>query len=117
MGQVVTIKGEGTIIVSDHDPPLGPDGTSKPCYPNPGIHNWDFSDRYLPCASLLGKIGDWGPFEVGRYKKFSAPVSGTLVLGVNDNFFLDNHGSWEATIFVEKGKTITNSENISDSQP
>lgn len=100
-GQLVTIKADGEIIVSDHNPPQTPNGTGKACYPNPEIHYWHFPAQNLSCSSLIGRIGDLTPFEVGSSRQFRAESSGPLWLGVNDNWFPDNRGSWEATIFVK----------------
>jgi hypothetical protein len=98
-GQIVTVRAAGKIIVSDHNPPMSPDGTGKACWPNPSIHYWHFPAQNLSCSSLIGKIGDGEPFEVGSSQQFRATTLGLLSLGVNDNWFADNHGSWEVTIF------------------
>jgi hypothetical protein len=48
---------------------------------------------------LIGKIGANGtPFEVGDNATITASVSGVLYLGVNDDDYNDNSGSWTATI-------------------
>ena len=53
----------------------------------------------LPCWSLIAKIGQSGSiFEVGLSKTFQASASGQLYLGVNDDYFGDNSGSWTAVI-------------------
>lgn len=96
--QMVTISARGEIIISDHNPPMGPNGTGVPCYPNPEIHYWHFPAQHLSCASLIGRIGELPPFEVGSYMQFRAPAAGPLWLGVNDNWFADNYGSWEVII-------------------
>jgi len=54
----------------------------------------------LTCLALVGRIGDGQPFEVGRSSQFIAPRSGRLLLGVNDNFFPDNGGSWSVRVVV-----------------
>ncbi len=104
-GQFITISASGEIIVSDHNPPQTPNGTGKACYPNPEIHYWHFPAQNLSCSSLIGKIGDLTPFEVGSSKQFRAESSGPLWLGVNDNWFPDNHGNWEVTISVKDEKS------------
>jgi hypothetical protein len=104
-GQFVTIEARGEIIVSDHTPPQTPNGTGKACYPDPGIHYWHFPAQNLSCSSLIGRIGDLTPFEVGSSKQFRAESSGPLWLGVNDNWFPDNSGNWEVTIFVKDDKS------------
>ncbi len=104
-GQIVDIKAKGEIIVSPHSPRMSPDGTRKPCYPNPEIHNWNFPAADLACGSLIGRIGGQAPFAVGSSMNFRAPASGLLWLGVNDNWFDDNHGEWDVTIFVKDEKS------------
>jgi hypothetical protein len=52
----------------------------------------------LQCWSLIGKIGDAPPFQIGSGKTFRAPSAGTLSLGVNDNRLADNTGAWAAEI-------------------
>jgi len=56
----------------------------------------------LACWSLIGKIGQNGtPFQVGTsLTNFTAPASGELFLGVNDNYLPDNTGSWIAKVVV-----------------
>ena len=100
-GQRVTITATGEVKFSHDDPPEGPNGGGKPCYPNPAIHRWTFPAPNLSCHSLLGRIGhDGTPFEIGRSTTFRATASGLLYLGVNDNFFGDNSGSWTVVVTV-----------------
>jgi hypothetical protein len=72
--------------------PAGLGGCASPSdSPGPG----------LPCNSLIGRFGANGtPFEVGTSLQITVPagVSGELFLGVDDNNFGDNTGSWIATI-------------------
>jgi hypothetical protein len=101
-GQLVSIHAGGEITVSDHDPPRSPDGSGEPC----GINrNVPFVAPGLPCHSLIGRIDGSPPFEVGRSREFRAGESGTLALGVNDNWFGDNHGFWRATVFIRDNKS------------
>jgi hypothetical protein len=58
-----------------------------------------FTAPGLPCWSLIGKIGENGTiFEVGTSYHASATATGTLYLGINDNDYLDNGGSWTAVV-------------------
>jgi len=60
---------------------------------------WDMKVIYLPCWSLMGRIGTNGkPFQVGRSKDLVVTQSGELFLGVNDSYYPDNRGSWVATV-------------------
>jgi hypothetical protein len=64
-----------------------------------GIAGGPFTAPNLNCWSLIGKIGSSGtPFEVGTSLQTTASTGGELFLGVNDNDFGDNSGSWTATI-------------------
>ncbi len=53
----------------------------------------------LPCYSLIGKIGVSGtPFEIGANLQFTATTAGELYIGLNDNYFPDNNGTWSVAI-------------------
>jgi hypothetical protein len=55
----------------------------------------------LQCFSLIGRFGANGtPFEVGSNLTVTVPAtaSGEFYLGVNDNNYPDNTGSWVSTI-------------------
>jgi N-acetylneuraminic acid mutarotase len=54
----------------------------------------------LTCFSLVARIGNGVPFEVGTGLTWQAATSGRLGLGVNDDYFGDNSGSWTAAITV-----------------
>lgn len=59
----------------------------------------DFTAPGLACWSLIGKIGENGvPFQVGAGVYVNAQSSGELFLGVNDDYFVDNTGSWGADV-------------------
>ena len=68
-----------------------PDGTE--CN-NPG-----FAYPKLTCWSLIGKIGANGEaFQVGTNFTMTADRAGELFLGVNDNNYPDNTGTWHSTV-------------------
>lgn len=100
-GTTLSISASGVIDVANGNLPFGPNGNPN-CsagtgWPGPGLH----------CFSLIGSIGNNGtPFEVGTSTSFSITTSGRLFLGVNDNVFSDNSGSWSATITVTTSKYI-----------
>jgi hypothetical protein len=77
------------------------DGT---CLSNPVGYLCNRSSMTVPslfCYSLIGKIGNDGtPFAVGTSLQFIAPASGELFLGVNDDFYGDNTGSWYAVVTI-----------------
>lgn len=49
-------------------------------------------------GALIGKIGNGRPFGIGNQASIAAPDSGQLFLGVNDDSFGDNQGSFQVTI-------------------
>ncbi len=49
-------------------------------------------------GALIGRIGSSTPFGIGTQNTFPAPASGQLFLGVNDDSFTDNQGSFQVTI-------------------
>jgi hypothetical protein len=49
-------------------------------------------------GALIGKIGNGQPFGIGNMTSIVAPASGQLFLGVNDDSFGDNQGSFQVTI-------------------
>ena len=49
-------------------------------------------------GALIGRIGNGQPFAIGDNNTFQAPASGQLFLGVNDDSFADNQGTFQVTI-------------------
>jgi hypothetical protein len=49
-------------------------------------------------GALIGKIGNGQPFGIGNQASFAAPANGQLFLGVNDDSFGDNQGSFQVTV-------------------
>ncbi len=63
----------------------------------------------LACWSLIAKVGI-GPsaaIGVGDGDSFTAPTTGRLFLGVNDNFVDDNSGAWTAQITIAPPTPVT----------
>ncbi|HLH54182.1 MAG TPA: hypothetical protein VKY92_11270, partial [Verrucomicrobiae bacterium] len=98
IGDDVTISAVGVIQTNLSGAKATPAGTPPDCM-DIGKVNVPFVAPQLPCWSLLGRIGPSGSiFEVGAGRHFMSSANGELYLGVNDNFFGDNSGSWSATI-------------------
>jgi hypothetical protein len=56
----------------------------------------------LACWSLIGRVGPRGTiFDVGVQGTVPAGLKGRLFLGVNDDNYADNAGSWSAVVTVE----------------
>jgi hypothetical protein len=99
-GDQLSITAAGQVYVSAVSANEGPGGnpacTPYPTYP---AQSGQFPAPDLPCWSLIGRIGSGTPFEVGSSTQLTA-ASGDLYLGVNDDSFTGNSGSWSATITV-----------------
>jgi hypothetical protein len=72
----------------------GPDGeNNSPRNPNRPIPS-------RPAAALIGRVGDDAPFFIGSETEgVRVRGSGTLFLGVNDETFEDNSGSFRVTVY------------------
>jgi hypothetical protein len=96
-GIALKITASGIVYVSSTNS-VGPAGTQS-CIPTsayPGI-NPPFVAPGLPCWSLVARIGNGAPFEVGSSVTITT-TAGRLYLSMNDNHFTDNSGSWTADI-------------------
>jgi hypothetical protein len=51
-------------------------------------------------GALIGRIGNSPPFGVGNQRQITAPASGELFLGVNDDFLNDNNGGFRVRVSV-----------------
>jgi len=102
-GQQLTITASGEIYVgatSASESPAGiPGCTPAASYPAQSVQ---FPAPSLTCWSLIARIGDGAPFEVGGSAQLTA-TSGDLYLGVNGDSFAGNSGSWSATITARSG--------------
>ncbi len=100
-GMHVTIAAEGMIHVNMGgavQPPDG-DGGSPGC-----VGDASFVAPGLRCWSLIGRIGNGAPFEIGRQHALAISSSDQLFLGVNDQIagFNDNSGFWTAVVKVSR---------------
>jgi len=53
----------------------------------------------IPAGALIGRIGNT-PFAIGSRTTVTAPATGQLFLGINDDGFSDNQGSFQVTVNV-----------------
>jgi len=103
-GIVLGIAASGTVYVTSSYS-VGPAGTQS-CIPSsnyPG-ENPPFLAASLPCWSLIGRIGNGPPFEIGTSTTITTG-SGMLYLSVNDSYFADNSGSW--LVDIKEGGSAT----------
>lgn len=110
-GEMFSVNATGGIRFSEGGLIESPNGDGVDCHHlSVEIHSRTFPDANLSCHSLIGRIGLSGSvFEVGSSGRFQAYAAGRLYLGVNDNFFPDNTGSWIAEISVESASPGTQS--------
>ena len=52
----------------------------------------------IPAGALIGRIGNGQPFNIGSQASVTAPASGQLFLGINDDGFNDNQGAFQVTV-------------------
>jgi hypothetical protein len=105
VGKKVTITASGMIQWGSGSPTVGPLGktfSQNSCGEQTYKHQTEPPPFLAPgrnCYSMLFRIGTSGvPFQTGTKIAFVSPVAGELFLGVNDNYFPDNSGSWTAKI-------------------
>jgi len=94
-GDIVRVNATGTIqMASDPNDIATPAGSrTGRLAPNAPI-------REALAGGLIAKIGDSDPVFVGDRGSFTAPTSGRLYLGVNDDHLLDNSGEFRVTIDI-----------------
>ncbi len=94
-GDTLTLDAGGSIQLSDDAQDMAsPAGSTK--------------NRRAPDApmlnqlagSLLARIDDYGPIFIGGRRTFTAPVSGRLYFGVNDDHLPDNRGEFVVNVSV-----------------
>jgi hypothetical protein len=102
VGEKVKIEASGTIeyVPGKQSSPIGDkffkNGCGAVAY---NINPPPFVEPGLNCWSMVFRIGTSGvAFPTGGKITFVSPVAGELYLGVNDNFYPDNSGSWTAKI-------------------
>jgi Ca2+-binding EF-hand superfamily protein len=53
-------------------------------------------------GALIGKIGTYSPFAIGDQAQVTAPASGQLYLGVNDDHLPDNRGEFTVNVTIQR---------------
>jgi hypothetical protein len=95
-GDELGITAGGQITVSPTET-VGPAGDPS-CTPAQNYPGAAFPAPSLPCYSLIARIGNGTPFEVGTSALVTATSSGVLYVGINDDTFSGNSGSWTVNI-------------------
>jgi serine/threonine protein kinase len=98
-GDALGITASGTVRING-TLAVGPNGEQS-CVPSRNYPNASppYLAPVLPCFSLIARIGNASPFEVGT-STIVVTTSGYLYLSVNDNEFAANAGSWTADIKI-----------------
>jgi hypothetical protein len=106
-GDQVTIAASGTIKIAKEDAGKTPAGDPSCIGPtgreiDPNSETW--LTPGLICWSLVGRIEDGTPFQIGTSVSLAAQTAGRLYLGVNDEIgrFENNSGSWTAEIVISE---------------
>lgn len=99
-GDVLTFDATGQITMSDDS-----GDTATPAGSTRGRTAPDAPVLGQKAGGLLAKIGEWSPAFIGGRTTWTAPVSGRLYLGVNDDHLPDNRGAFTVTVGVQ-GRTL-----------
>ena len=99
-GDVISFDASGTITMSDDS-----GDTATPAGSTRGRTAPDAPVLGQKAGGLLAKIGEYAPAFVGGRATWTAPVSGRLYLGVNDDHLPDNRGEFAVTVSVQ-GRTL-----------
>jgi hypothetical protein len=98
-GDVVTFNASGQIQMS-----ADPGDTASPAGSRRGRRAPDAPVLDQLAGGLIARIGDYPPMFVGERTPVTAPVSGRLFLGVNDDHLADNRGEFMVMVGVQ-GRT------------
>lgn len=96
-GDIITFQSSGQIQLSDNASDVaGPAGALShrmaPDAPISGVF----------AGALIGRIGGFAALAIGDQSRITAPVSGRLYLGVNDDHLPDNRGEFTVTVGVQR---------------
>ena len=94
-GDTVTLDASGNIQMSDDA-----QDTANPTGSTTGRRAPDAPVLNQPAGGLIAQIDNYGPIFVGGRRSFTAPVSGRLYFGVNDDHLADNRGEFAVNVNV-----------------
>ena len=95
-GEVITLQADGSIGMSDD-----PGDTATPAGSVRGRFAKNAPVPRALAGGLLARIGNSAVRFIGGAGSFTAPVSGELQLGVNDDHLLDNTGEFRVTVRID----------------
>jgi hypothetical protein len=99
-GDVLTFNASGEIRMSDNTA-----DTATPAGSRTGRTAPDAPVLNQLAGGLIARIGDYPSIFIGGRTTITAPVSGRLYLGVNDDHLPDNAGEFTVTVGVQ-GRTL-----------
>lgn len=94
-GDTITINASGTIQMSDD-----PKDTATPAGSTTGRRAPDAPVLNQLAGGLVAQIDYYGPIFIGSRQTFTAPASGRLYFGVNDDHLPDNRGEFSVNVSV-----------------
>jgi hypothetical protein len=94
-GDLVTVDATGSIQMSDEA-----NDTASPAGSNTGRRAPDAPILNQLAGGLIAQIDNYGPIFIGGRRSFTAPVTGRLYLGVNDDHLADNRGEFIVNLGV-----------------
>jgi Ca2+-binding EF-hand superfamily protein len=99
-GDVITFSSQGQIQMSDNGDDVATPGGARSGRTAP-----DAPVLNQKAGALIARIGDYSsPLFIGDRPTITAPVSGRLYLGVNDDHLPDNRGEFTVTVGLQ-GRT------------
>jgi eukaryotic-like serine/threonine-protein kinase len=98
------IRASGTIYINPALTAESPDGDPNCTQAGGPAAATEFPDPDATCYSLIGRIGDGTPFEIGSAAQLVAATAGELYIEINDNYYPDNTGSWD--VRIKKGGSL-----------
>jgi hypothetical protein len=96
-GDVITFQTTGQVQLSDNAQDV-----AQPAGSTSGRTAADAPIAGVLAGALIGRIGNFNPLGIGNQTSITAPVSGRLYLGVNDDHLPDNRGGFTVQIGVQR---------------
>ena len=96
-GDVITVHADGTIQMSTN-----PNDIAVPGGAPSGRRAKNAPIPEAVAGALIAKVGDSLPILVGDRRSFTAPITGRLYLGVNDDHLPDNTGEYRVALSVRE---------------
>lgn len=106
-GEHLYIVGSGVITIAGSDPGKYTNGDTVGASPAGYCSAAKtFTAPGRQCFGMVARISTGPPFDVLASVSWTADSSGRLFIGVNDDEFGDNAGSWQASVRVCQGRSL-----------